>query len=115
MIVVYDGKEYRIRTEDSQLVRDIEKNLPLQLQMRKNGEAEYTGILPFHPVNDARPVTKTVPNAVYYFEDWNVLCLNIEANTIAPWHVNFIGMAEGDGFAELLGKTKGEIIVTVKK
>ncbi|MBE6129496.1 MAG: hypothetical protein E7185_09500 [Erysipelotrichaceae bacterium] len=102
MKIILNGKTYKVHTEDSTTVRDIEKALPLQLSFRRNHDVEFVGELPMKPVNDGRKISKIHPNGIYYYEGWNVFCLNYEEGDISPYFITFLGTVEENEFSEAL-------------
>lgn len=115
MKLKFEGKEFKVETEDSGLLREIEKQLPLHFRMRNNGNVEYVHELPVKPVNDARQISLTKTDGVYYYEGWNVLCLNYAANDISPYTVSYIGTVKDPAYTELLKQAGNNIDVTVEK
>ena len=115
MKITVNGKTYDVLTEESTTLRDIESILPLTLQMKCNHDVEYVGELPIRPVNDGRQISKTETDGIYYYEGWNVLCLNYRANDISPYTVTYLGRAADASLAEELEKAGDELTVTIEK
>jgi hypothetical protein len=114
MKIVLNGKEYTVSTETSTTLRDIEKTLPLTLHMRRNHDVEFVGELPSKPLNDGRRISKIEPNGIYYYEGWNVFCLNYRASDISPWTVTYLGTSPDPEFSEILKQAEEPLKVTIE-
>ena len=101
MKIIWNEKSYEVITEDSGTSRAVEKLLPVRLKMRRNHDVEFVGELPKKPVNDGRKVSVIRPDEVYYYEGWNVLCLNYAHGDISPYEVTYLGRIEGSCSDEL--------------
>ena len=115
MKIILEGKIYPVITEESMLVRDIENMFPLSLSMKGNGKVEFVSELPEKPVNDGRHVSHIRPNEVYYYEDWNVLCLNYAEDDICPYYVSYIGRIEDPEFSDTLSKAENHIEIRTER
>lgn len=108
-----NGKEYTVQTEESTTLKMIEEMLPLKLQMKRNHDVEFVGELPGRPVNDGRKISEIRPNGVYYYEGWNVLCLNYRDGNISPYDITYLGTADDPELSEVLKNAEDQIEVTV--
>ena len=115
MKVILNGKTFAAECEESGTFRDIEAMLPMEFRMRRNGDVEFTGKLPSKPRNDGRKVSHTQPNEIYYYEGWNVLCLNYRASDISPYTVTYVGTVSDAEFTEILKRADEPLHVTVEK
>ena len=115
MKVILEGTKYTVLTEDSRLAEDVENMFPLSLDMRRNGKVEFVAELPKRPVNDGRHVSHIRPNEVYYFEGWNVLCLNYAEDDISPYYVSYIGRIEDPEFSETLLKAEDHMKIKAER
>ena len=115
MKILLEGKIYPVETEDSELLRKTEGILPLKLQFRRNGNTEFVAELPEKPVNDARQISHIRPDEVYYYEGWNVLCLNYAEGDIAPYTVSYIGRVQDTSFSKMLKNAGNEIGIRIER
>ena len=115
MKIVLNGKEYTVSTETSTTLHDIEKTLPLTLHMRRNHDVEFVGELPSKPLNDGRRISKIEPNGIYYYEGWNVFCLNYRSGDISPYDITYLGTADDPSLAQVLKQAPDHIEVTIDK
>lgn len=113
MKITLNGKTYAIRTEDSTTLRDIEKQLPLTLAFRRNHDVEFVGTLPEKPVNDGRKISAIHPGGIYYYEGWNVFCLNYAEGDISPYFITYLGNAEDERLSEELKASPDSIIAEI--
>ena len=115
MKIILEGKTYPVITEESTLVRNIENMFPLSMNMKRNGKVEFVSELPEKPVNDGRHVSHIRPNEVYYYEGWNVLCLNYAEDDISPYYVSYIGRIEDPEFSDTLSKAENHIEIRTER
>jgi len=114
MKVIFNDRTYSVTTESSTTLSEIEKILPLTLTMKRNGDVEFTGKLPVHPVNDGRRISEIRPNGIYYYEGWNVLCLNYKEGDISPYDITYLGTANDPSLSRELEKAPDTITVTIE-
>lgn len=112
MKITIGNQTFTFECDDTKVLRDIEAMLPLNLNMRNNGDVEYVGQLPAKPVNEGRQVSKTLENCIYYYEGWNVFCLNYRASDISPYKITYLGKCDDPSFTELL-KNEGKEFTAV--
>ena len=115
MKVTLNGKTFAIECEESGTLRDIEAMLPVEFRMSRNGDVEFTGKLPAKPRNDGRKLSHTKPNEIYYYEGWNVLCLNYRVSDISPYTITYLGKVSDSEFSELLKKAEEPLNVTAEE
>ena len=114
MKLIIKDKTYTLTTEDSKTLREIEGMLPLTMTFRRNHDVEFVGDLPAKPVNDARPVSHIEPKGIYYYEGWNVFCLNYREGDISPYHVSYLGKADDPALSEVLEKAEETLVATIE-
>lgn len=114
MKITINGNTFGFVCDDSKVCRDIESMLPLTLNMRNNGDVEYVGQLPEKPVNEGLHVSETLENCIYYYEGWNVFCLNYRASDISPYTITYLGKCEDPSFTELLIHEGKEITAVIE-
>ncbi len=115
MKIILNGKEYAITTEESTTLSDIENLLPLTLHMHRNHNVEFVGKLPIKPHDDGRKISEIRENGIYYYGDWNVLCLNYRDGDISPYDITYLGTADDPSLADVLKREEDQITITVKK
>ena len=115
MKIILNGKEYTVTAEKSTTLSDIENLLPLTLNMHRNHDVEFVGELPVKPHNDGRRISAICENGIYYYEGWNVLCLNYRNGDISPYDITYLGTADDSSLADVLKREKDQITVTVEK
>ena len=108
-------KVFTVKTEDSMTVRNIEEMLPLTMVMKRNHDVEFVGELPAKPVNDGRKISEIEPNGIYYYEGWNVLCMNYREGDISPYYVTYLGKADDPEFSDYLMKADDTITAVVEE
>ena len=114
MKILLEGRVYSVETEDSELLRMTEAILPQTMQFRRNGNTEFVAELPEKPVNDARRISHIMPDEVYYYEGWNVLCLNYAEGDISPYTVSYIGKIHDTSFSEILKAAENELEIRIE-
>ena len=115
MKIIINGKTYTVKTEDSKTLRDIEGILPVTLTMKRSHDVEFTGGLPVKPENDGRKISKIEPNGIYYYEGWNVLCMNYREGDISPYYITYLGEAEDPELSEYLKKADDTFTAVVEE
>ncbi len=115
MKIWIEGKEYFIETEGSMLAENILECLPAVMDMRRNGSNEFIAELPVKPVNDGRHVSRVRPDEVYYYEGWNVLCLNYAEADISPYYVSYVGSVRDGSFSEVLKNAGNNLEVRIER
>lgn len=115
MKIIWNEKSYEVITEDSGTSRAVEKLLPVRLKMRRNHDVEFVGELPKKPVNDGRKVSVIKPDEVYFYEGWNVLCLNYAHGDISPYEVTYIGRIKGNSYSDELRNAPDNIEIRIER
>ena len=115
MKILLKGKEYTVQTEESTALKMIEEMLPLKLEMRRNHDVEFVGELPEKPVNEGRKISEIRENGVYYYEGWNVFCLNYRDGNISPYTITYLGTADDPELSEVLEKADDQIEITISR
>lgn len=115
MKIILNQKTYTVTTEDSQTLRDIENILPADLEMRRNHDVEFVAELPVKPRRGGRKISGIRENGIYYYEGWNVLCLNYRDGDISPYDITYLGTADDPSLAEVLKRENDQISITIEK
>lgn len=114
MKILYNGKEYRVSTEDNQLTAALGELLPLKLRMTRSDEHEYYAALPKNVSADGAKSTSHVKAGwLYYFKEWNAFALNFREKEIAPYSVYVIGKAQG-GIENILAGSGANIEIEIR-
>ena len=64
--------------------------------------------------SNARRISHIMPDEVYYYEGWNVLCLNYAEGDISPYTVSYIGKIHDTSFSEILKAAENELEIRIE-
>ena len=97
LIVTIEGTQYRAELPDSDVVRQLAAQFPLEETFRKSGEHEFfcrlgRGI----DVRGMDGTSNIHGNGIYYFADWKALSFVYKDMSISPYQVVYLGEFSDD-------------------
>ena len=110
------GKDFTVRLNDNQTVKDILTMLPMELTLQRYDGHEYYSSLPEKPSITGIPMTSHAhAGGIYYYDGWNAFTVLFGDAQIAPFKVVHIGDVNEDIITPLISagatvKAKIEVI-----
>ena len=114
IIFEIDDKEYRGFLKTMPLTEDIVSSLPAELIFEHGGDREYYAIMDINPdVCDSCRLNRIERNGLYWFPDWNAICIILNDTDISPYIVVHIGDMDDD-IADRLLDERNRIKISVR-
>ncbi len=115
MNIIIADREYETILLPGITEREIENMLPLDLQLERYAEHEYSGPLPSKPIMDRNVTSKVEAGHIYYWDGWNAFVINYKDLDISPYKVVHIGEVKDKSIIEFLNNTNKTINIRLEK
>ena len=109
----FSGNQYDIILDSNKAVSDLQRMLPLTLELNRYGGNEFSCTLPKKLTDKGVEKTSFVKkNHIYYWDPWTSFALVYKDSNISPYKLVHIGEATGN-LAGILDSTTDKATITL--